>query len=48
MNANRAEMEALIRAFSRMREKCELSIHLYGLRISFQRICRTGRCDALG
>ena len=27
MNANRAEMEALIRAFSRMREKCELSIY---------------------
>lgn len=27
MNTNRAEMEALIRAFSRMREKCELSIY---------------------
>ena len=27
MNGNRAEMEALIRAFTRMREKCELSIY---------------------
>lgn len=27
MNGNRAEMEALIRAFSRMKRKCELSIY---------------------
>lgn len=27
MNTNRAELEALIRAFSRMREKCVLSIY---------------------